>query len=60
MRTWLKWLGRIALAILLLLVVAAGVVYALSERVMSRTYGDVVELDEDFTVPVRPGVDRRG
>lgn len=47
----LKWLGRIALAIVLLLVVAAGVVYALSERVMNREYAEVVELDEDFSVP---------
>lgn len=51
MSTPVKWLGRIALAIVLLLVIAAGVVYALSERVMNRTYNDVVELDEGFTVP---------
>jgi mono/diheme cytochrome c family protein len=50
----LKWLGRIALAIVLLLVVAAGVVYALSERVMNREYAEVVELDEDFSVPSDP------
>lgn len=54
MSTPVKWLGRIALAIVLLLVVAAGVVYALSERVMSRTYANVVELDEGFAVPTDP------
>lgn len=51
MSTPVKWLGRIALALVLLLIVAAGVVYALSERVMNRTYGDVVALDEDLSVP---------
>lgn len=38
MRTTLKWIGRGALALLLLLVVAAGLVYALSERILDRTY----------------------
>lgn len=38
MSTALKWLGRIALTVLLLLIVAAGTVYALSERLLHRTY----------------------
>lgn len=38
MRTALKWLGRGALALVLLLLVAAGVVYALSERMLNQTY----------------------
>jgi mono/diheme cytochrome c family protein len=38
MKTALKWLGLGALALILLLLVAAGVMYALSERVLNRTY----------------------
>lgn len=38
MRTALKWLGRGALALILLLLVATGVVYGLSERLLNRTY----------------------
>lgn len=38
MRTALKWVGRGVLAVFLLLVVAAGVVYALSERMIRQTY----------------------
>ena len=38
MKIVLKWVGRGALAGFLLLVVAAGVVYALSERIVGRTY----------------------
>lgn len=49
-----KWALRIGAAVLLLLLVAAGVVYALSERVMDRTYDETVALDPDFTVPADP------
>jgi len=38
MKTVLKWLGRGVLAVFLMLLVAAGVVYALSERIVGRTY----------------------
>lgn len=38
MKTVLKWFGRGVLAVFLLLVVAAGVVYALSERMIRQTY----------------------
>ncbi|MFW6089025.1 MAG: cytochrome c [Gemmatimonadota bacterium] len=38
MKTVLKWIGRGVLAVSLLLVVSAGIVYALSERVLNRTY----------------------
>ncbi|MEE8488574.1 MAG: cytochrome c [Gemmatimonadota bacterium] len=38
MKTVLKWLGRAALALILLLVVALGVVYAVSERTLRRTF----------------------
>lgn len=38
MRTALRWLGRGALALVLLLIVAIGVVYALSERELRKTY----------------------
>lgn len=38
MRKALKWLGRGVLALILLLLVAAGVVYGLSERLLNRTY----------------------
>lgn len=38
MRTLVKWIGRGALALLVLLVVAAGVVYAVSERQINATY----------------------
>lgn len=38
MRTALKWLGRGALALILLLLVSAGVVYALSERMIRETH----------------------
>lgn len=54
MNTPVKWTLRIVAAVLLLLLVAAGVVYALSERVMDRTYDDAVALDTDFTVPADP------
>lgn len=43
MRTALKWLGRGALALILLLLVSAGVVYALSERLLNQTYEVEVE-----------------
>jgi mono/diheme cytochrome c family protein len=43
MKTVLKWLGRGVLAVFLLLVVAAGVVYALSERMIRQTYDVPVE-----------------
>lgn len=46
-----KWMLRIGAGVLLLLLVVAGVVYALSELVMDRTYEDEVALDADFTVP---------
>lgn len=38
MKTVLKWIGRGVLAVFLLLVVAAGVVFALSERIVRQTY----------------------
>lgn len=38
MRTVLKWIGRGALALVAIVVLAAGVVYAISEQKMSRTY----------------------
>lgn len=43
MRTALKWLGRGALALILLLLVATGVVYALSERMIRQTYDVTAE-----------------
>ena len=48
MKTVLKWVGRGALAVFLLLVVAAAVVYALSERIVGQTY-DVPA--EAITIP---------
>jgi len=38
MSTALKWIGRVAVAFVLLAVVTAGAVYALSERLLNRTY----------------------
>lgn len=38
MRTAMKWIGRVALVLVALLVLAAGVVYAVFERKMSETY----------------------
>jgi len=43
MKTFLKWLGRGALAIGVLLVVAAAVVYVVSERKLNATYDVPVE-----------------
>lgn len=50
MRTAMKWIGRGALALVALLVLAAGVVYAVSERKMSKTYevdAEAVEIPTD-------------
>lgn len=43
MRTVMKWIGRGALALVVLLLLAAGAVYAVSEHKMSRTYEVDVE-----------------
>ena len=50
MRTVVKWVGRGALALVIILVLAAGAVYAVSERKMSRTYevdATTIEIPED-------------
>ena len=52
MRTALKWLGRIVLVVILLLVLVAGVIYALSERALNRTYeirAEVIAIPTDST-----------
>jgi mono/diheme cytochrome c family protein len=48
MKTVLKWLGRGSLALVLLLVVALGVVYAVSERTLRRTFDVPVT---EFAIP---------
>ena len=48
MKTVLKWLGRGALALVLLLVVALSVVYAVSERTLRRTFDVPVT---EFVIP---------
>ena len=49
MHTVLKWVGRGALALIIILVLAAGAVYAISEQKMSRSYDVDVEAIEIST-----------